>query len=249
MRLSIIMPYLNSHEIVRRQILNFKSMDLPDDVEILFMDDGSDPPLQTTDPPRNFTIHATNDFRPWTSSLARNAGAKLAKGQYLLMTDGDNILNKEAVMKCREFNGDRLGFRRRFGVLDENGVIVRDRRTLLSYGLSPELFEKRRGWMPPHPNSFVMRAELFQEMGGYREDLVVSRPYPQGEDRWFKRKLRQFIDEGRISLPETDDRPVLFMIPNGQFCGDVDYNPFGLLHGLSRKTENNYWYKHQRYTA
>jgi len=45
-RLSIIIPVLNSHEIVRRQIEHFKKMDLPDDVELIIVDDGSDPPLE-----------------------------------------------------------------------------------------------------------------------------------------------------------------------------------------------------------
>jgi len=45
-KLSIIIPVLNSHEIVRRQIKHFKKMDLPDDVELIIVDDGSDPPLE-----------------------------------------------------------------------------------------------------------------------------------------------------------------------------------------------------------
>jgi hypothetical protein len=33
------------------------------------------------------------------------------------------------------------------------------------------------------------------------------------------------------------------MIPNGKFCGDVDYNPFGLFDGtLTRKTRRNPYY-------
>ena len=46
MKLSIIIPVLNSHEIVRRQIEHFKKMDLPDDIELIIVDDGSDPPLE-----------------------------------------------------------------------------------------------------------------------------------------------------------------------------------------------------------
>jgi len=45
-KLSIIIPVLNSHEIVRRQIAHFKKMNLPDDVELIIVDDGSDPPLE-----------------------------------------------------------------------------------------------------------------------------------------------------------------------------------------------------------
>ena len=45
-KLSIIIPVLNSHEIVRRQVEHFKRMDLSDDVELIIVDDGSDPPLE-----------------------------------------------------------------------------------------------------------------------------------------------------------------------------------------------------------
>ena len=221
-------------------------MDLPDDVEILFMDDGSIPPLHTDNPPRNFTIHATNEFRPWTSSMARNTGAKLALGEYLFMTDGDYILSRESIMIAHEFRGDRLGCRREFGVLDENGCFTQDHKVLLEYGLAPQILKSKGTRMAPHPNNFVMRATLFQEMGGYDENLILSRPYPQREDTHFKRTLRRFEAEGRITLDNTH-RPTIYMFPNGQFCGDVDYNPFGLFHDLTRKTPDNYWYLHPRY--
>ena len=248
MRLSCIIPYLNSHEIVRRQILHFQQMDLPDNVETLFMDDGSDPPLEVgPDPPRNFRIIPTHDTRPWTSSLARNTGARLALGEYLLLTDGDYILTREAIMRCLGYTGDRLGFRRQFGVLDEHGNLTQDRDTLLAWGLPESRFHSRKGlYFSPHPNNFVIRKQLFLDMGGYNETLILTRGYPQREDSHFKRTLRRWIHAGKIKV-DTYPRATIFMFPNGQFCGDVDANPFGLFHSLSRKTPDNYWYQHARY--
>ena len=43
MKLSIVIAILNSHEIVRRQLLFLKKMDLPNDIEVVFVDDGSRP--------------------------------------------------------------------------------------------------------------------------------------------------------------------------------------------------------------
>ena len=43
MRLSIIIPVLNSHEVVRRQLLHFERIGLPPDTELILVDDGSDP--------------------------------------------------------------------------------------------------------------------------------------------------------------------------------------------------------------
>ena len=45
MKVSIVIAILDSHEIVRRQLLHFDKMRLPDDVEVIFVDDGSRPPL------------------------------------------------------------------------------------------------------------------------------------------------------------------------------------------------------------
>ena len=245
-QLSIIIPFLNSHEIVRRQVLWFKKLILPNDVEIIFMDDGSDPPLQAVDPPKNFRLIPTNDFRPWTSSLARNTAAKLARGEYLLMTDGDYIVTREMVEKARAFRGDRLGCKRRFGVLDENANLLTDDKTLIEWGIQPSRIKAKGNRLPTHPNNFVMRATLFQEMGGYREDLILGRGYPQKEDTYFKRKLMEMVFAGQITLT-NEDRPIIYMFPNGQYCGDVDANPFNMFHTLTRKTPENHWYFHNRY--
>jgi len=246
-RLSIIIPYLNSHEIVRRNLVYIREQDYPDDVEIVFLDDGSDPPLEMpADPPKNFTLYATNEFRKWTWAPARNKGAKLAKGEYLFMVDGDYIISREAVEIARQFDSDRLGVRRVFGVLTEECELSTDPNILVQYGLLPDLAYRQKKFIPPHPNQFVIRKSVFEMMGGYDEVRTFAHEYPQREDNDFKRRLRRLVDQGTIQMPDVE-RPVLYMYPNGQFCGDVDHNPFGLFHGLTRKTDRNHWYQHPRY--
>ncbi len=249
-QLSIIIPFLNSHELVRRQFLYWHRIGIPGpDTEILVMDDGSDPPIESVVSwPWSGAVRIipTNDFRPWTSSLARNTAAKLAHGEYLFMTDGDYILTREAVDKARNFRGDRLGCKRRFGVIDENGEFKTDDKTLIEWGIQPSRIKAKGNRLPTHPNNFVMRATLFQEMGGYREDLILGRGYPQKEDTYFKRKLMKMVFAGQITLT-NEDRPIIYMFPNGQYCGDVDANPFNMFHTLTRKTPENHWYTHQRY--
>ena len=66
MKLSIIIPVLNSHEIVRRQLLYYVAMPLADDTELILVDDGSDPPLKLPRLYINSRIIWTNDSRPWT---------------------------------------------------------------------------------------------------------------------------------------------------------------------------------------
>jgi hypothetical protein len=237
MRLSIVVSILNSYEVVRRQLLHYSRMDFPDDVEILWMDDGSDPPLVDTVGVPGLRIIPTGDIREWTWAIARNSGARLARGGYLLMTDIDYILSRDAIMDAREFDGDRMGFKREFGVLDENGFFTQNMDVLLSYGLDPARIPTRGVKVAPHPNNFVMRKDLFWQMGGYREDRI-GWPYPQGEDRHFKKVWLEWVKKGRAK--GHDYRPTIYMFPNGQFCAgnDVDSDPCGLFHKLSRKTSN-----------
>lgn len=241
MKLSIVIPVLNSHEVLRRQLLHFSRMGLTSDTEIIVVDDGSDPPLvNTSDMPVH--IHRTNDKRPWTWALARNAGARIATGEYLLMFDVDHIVPAPAIRFLRAFTGLKVQFVREFGVLDENGILTQDRAVLADYGLPPE-----RGLrLGPLPNNFCISRDLFWDLGGYREDLV-ERPYPQGEDRAFRSVWRTFeIGQGGEGSCVCPQRPRIYMFPNGKYLGDVDSDPKGLFHGLSRKTTNNYWWKEQR---
>ena len=80
-------------------------------------------------------------------------------------------------------------------------------------------------------------------MGGYREDLVGN-PYPSGEDPQFKRMYMEWVRAGKATGSPV--RPLLYMIPSGQYCGDVDANPHGLFHTLSRKSWRNIYYYRQR---
>lgn len=242
--LSIIVAVLNSHEIFRRQCLHWGWLDLPDDVELVILDDGSDPPLAYPDAPvRNLLIHATHDTRPWTVELARNLGARLARGRLLLMTDLDYIIPRDAVEAACRLTADKMRFKREFGVLDEDGRLTQDLGMLRQWGLSNQRIQERGTKLPPHPNNFVMTKEAFWTLGGYREDLV-DRPYPNKGDTYFKRAWTQAYERGLLTLEES--RPTLYMFPTGQWCGDVDFNPFGLFHTLSRKTPENHWFTHPR---
>jgi glycosyltransferase involved in cell wall biosynthesis len=212
-------------------MIYLEKIGIPDDTEIIIVDDGSEPPLEYHGnlPVR---IHATNDNRPWTWALARNAGARLANGEYLFMFDIDHIITKECIDLARTFNGQKIHFKREFGVLTEDGELTQDLDMLVKYGFPKD----RKLKVSPLPNNFVMRKDIFWALGGYREDLF-TRPYPQGEDRLFKKAWCQWKADGKGT--ECLTCPTMYMFPNGYFCGDVDFNPFGLFHKLSRATKRN----------
>ena len=233
MKLSIVIAVLNSHEIVRRQILHFEKMNIPDGVEILFIDDGSYPAITSDTKLKNFAIYATKDYRPWTVELARNFGIKKAKGEYILITDMDYIIPLSCIESALDLKEDKSSIRREFGILDENGDFTQDMGVLKSWGLikdSPK--------MSPHPNNFIMRKKTFDYIG-YFDETRVDRPYPIGADAEFKRRFVKFHNKGLVTLRDNDIRPMIYMFPNGQYCGDVDADPLGLFHTLTRKTEYN----------
>jgi glycosyltransferase involved in cell wall biosynthesis len=244
MRLSIVIPVLDSHEVLRRQLMYFERIGFPADTELILVDDGSDPPIEcdnVTYGGRQFpvTIHRTNDTRPWTWALARNAGARIATGDNLLMFDLDHIVTRELLDFVHKFDGHKVQFLREIAVLDTDGRFTQDREVLAAYGIP-----KENGLgIGPLPNNFAMRRDLYWELGGYREDLV-ERAYPQGEDRLWKKTWYEY----QRSSGNTADahRPTIYCFPTGKMVGDVDYNPQGLFHNLSRKTNRNHWYQEQK---
>lgn len=241
MKLSIIISIYNSHEIVRRQILHYSKMNLPDDVEILLMDDSSNPPLSGE--LKNLRIIPVNNprddsdgiFYDGRLSIARNMGARLAKGEFLLMTDIDYIIREADIEAGRNMKYDKQSFKREFGVILEDGTVTQDLDILRQYGLTEDRIKTRGTQLSPHPNNFIMRKTTYFDMGGYREKLQGV--YPSRADTWFKRDWVDYQNAGKGTL--SPDRTTLLMFPNGQFCGDIDYNPFNLFHGLSRKTKLN----------
>jgi len=240
MRVSIIIPVLNSHDIVRRQVLHFEKIGIPDDVELILIDDGSDPPIEINSK-LPIILHHTNDKREWTWPVARNTGAKLAKGEYFIMADLDHSITREFIDTVRNFKGDHIRINREFAVLDEEGNLTQDRKVLEEWGLPKHYATK----FNPHRNQFAIHKDLYWKLGGYREDRI-GMPYPQREDGDFAKEWRKLHEKGEIKdfddMFSCEERPILYMFPNGKYCGDVDFNPFNLFHTLTRKTPKNRFY-------
>lgn len=231
MKLSIVTAILNSPEIMRRQLLYFNKLDLPDDVEVVYADDGSAPPLEYPKFYLNFkfSLHKTNDFRPWSQTSARNFAARKATGEYLICTDIDHIISSEAIEVARTTLFDKVRFKRQLGVLDEQGNFTQDWKALRAWGCD-------RGHLriAPHSNSYIIRRKLFLKVGGVFDGCSGLGKYPQREEIPLKRKLKRLEAAGEITICDDDTKPTIYLIPNGRYCGDRDYNPFGFFHSLSR---------------
>jgi len=232
-KVSIIIAVLESHEIVRRQIEYFKRMGLPDSVEFVFVDDGSEPPIEVKSDLRNFKLLATNDRRRWTQGLARMRGIRDSVGEYIFCTDIDHIISREAIDAALEFTGDKMVHHRRFAYLDEHGVLVNDRQKVLEWGLNPKAIRDENLTDGVHGNTWLMRRKVFDELGGYNADRCNSGTHLQGEDRDFNRLWS--VASRRGTYQEQVEGPPIYFFPMGRYHATGDENPHGLFHGLYKE--------------
>ena len=250
MRLSIVVAVLDSHEIVRRQMLHFDSFALPETVEFIIVDDGSTPPLgkglvgwteegQKHDHERdrlsrpNVRILRTNDFRRWTQGLARMIGIEEAQGEYIFCTDIDHIISKEAIEFALVFDGDKANFQRRFAYLDESGNLVRDKAKLLEWGLDPRAVRDAELSDGFHGNTWLMRKQVFKDLGGYDLKRCNSGTHLQGEDREFNKRCA--VAQRAGSVKPTVTGPPIYFFPMGRYHATGDENPFGLFHSMKKE--------------
>jgi hypothetical protein len=196
------------------------------DVEIIFVDDCSDPPLMGD----LVTFYRTENTLAWTQGLGRNLGASKAKGEYLFMTDIDHILSKEAIEDALAFTGNKMIFRRQIAILDENGDLKQDKETLKDWG-----YESERLDASVHGNTFVMKKSIFDQLGGYDKDKCTIGYHParrQGEDCHFNAKWNHTF----VGTQPAVGRDI-YMFPIGRFRKDGDLNPKGLFHNLHQRQE------------
>jgi hypothetical protein len=212
-------------------------MRLPANVEFIFVDDGSDPPLSYENCGlRNLTILYTNDKRPWTQGLARNLGASKARGEFLFFTDIDHIITREAIMDVLEFNGDKMVFPRYYGILNRRGGIVCDEKSMLDFGLNPERLRKRGLSCGFHGNTYAIRKTIFDMIGGYDSRYCTQGFHMGGafmsEERKFNIKWKHICDRGLAPGGEKTGSKI-YHFPTSKFRTDWNNNPFGLFHRLS----------------
>ncbi len=217
--LTLIVTVLKSYEVVRRQLLHWERSLTPD-CTLVLVDDGSVPPLADT----CSLVHtafdliqlATHDRRPWTQPRARNLGAKLARSDKLLFFDIDHIVTRDVICRCLDYSGDKLHWTREPGILDSRGQIITDRCTLVEYGLTDDR-------PSVHGNSFMIRAELFWQLGGYDERFCG---HYGGDDIDFQARYDRLCEQGLAQPAEVAGLGYVFPDP----ARDVKR----LFHGLPR---------------
>ena len=237
-------------------------MNLSEDIEIIYVDDGSNPAISCSVDIwrlKNLKVIETNDTRPWTQPKARNMGVKKSKGKYLMLVDLDHIVIKEVIDLLLETDIDLIRFKRYAGILDENGDLYNDKENLIKYGLRDSYMNRleNKGYrLPPHSNTFAIKRDLYLKIGGVSERYCGTGTYPNREEVPFKKIVNSMIENNEISYIGDDNRPPVYYFPNGKHVGDgenKDADPFGLFHGLKRggrktlfKSQREYVNTHER---
>jgi glycosyltransferase involved in cell wall biosynthesis len=224
LRISLIISAFESYEIARRQLLHFSKLN--GDFELILVDDGSQPPIPGA------TVYTNNNLA-WTQGLGRNAGAKEANGEYLFFTDIDHIITQEALDDAIAFNGHKMMFWRKIGILDFEGNIKDDINTLHDWGFTGQRDAS------VHGNTFVIKREDFENLGGYDEQHSVIGFHPKsrgGDDVYFNQKWNRAHRGATVERGRD-----IYLFPTGRFHKDGDLNPFGFFHGLSQRKQSKFY--------
>jgi glycosyltransferase involved in cell wall biosynthesis len=184
-RLSIIIPTLREGAFIERTLGQFKDLDLPH--EVIVTDGGSTD--ETLEIVRRFTekIVVWDQSRRQTFGEAKNAGAALAAGDFLVFIDADVLIPEPNVF-----------FRKALGLFDENEKLVAltvplqpwpENHSILDRVMSAPL-----NWFYVFANNLLhvgnssgefqmVRRSAFTQIGGFAEALAA------GEDNELFRAL------------------------------------------------------------
>ncbi len=192
-KVSIVIPVYNNSSLIDETVQSVVSQDYSN-FEITIVNDGStdnsDETIKTIiGKYSNIVIKYISQSNQGPSS-ARNNGAKLCNGKYLLFLDGDDKIDPTYIRKCVQY-------------LEENSAVS------IVYSESA-FFEAQNGpWILPLYSqeqllkencihiSAVIRSEAFNNAGGFDEKLR----YNEDWELWIK--ITSLSNSGVYKIPET----------------------------------------------
>lgn len=189
--ITLVMPYYMNAAMLGLHYRNFQSWPskVRKAITVVIVDDGS-PVMPASNVPRPYDMPEIEIYRvlmdkPWHQHGARNLGAHVATGEWLLLTDMDHMLEADAAARICKLV--------REGALDAGTCYMLDR-------IEADTREPTRapnGVPKPHPNSFLMTRELFWQIGGYDERACGL----YGTDKLFRERAFTIGGRGHLDVP------------------------------------------------
>lgn len=209
-KLSIIIPTLDSHKIVIRQIKRYYLLindSIKPDVNVIIVDDGSRPPLveylkgagiEFIKEPEKFkgldvykydlfTIIETKNYTKWTQGIACNIGVEYSDSDYIVGFAIDHYFDEGSLSEALNFDGVCLRFKRKSAYIDEEGNID-------IQGVVRTAFD-----------IYCMKRSAYLDVGGYDQNLGGRYG---GIDLNFKRRFNRKYKQESMSSSYVYRYPV-----------------------------------------
>lgn len=184
---SVIIPTFNRASLLSRAINSVLSQSFTD-YEIIIVDDGStDETKSIIDLKFKSSVHYVYQKNSGVCS-ARNHGAKLAIGEYLIFLDSDDWLSNN----CLQLYFNAISSESVLLVLGTINFFNTDTNKVKT------IVPKNKGTYYSHglPGSFALQRNVFLKVGGYDENLV----YSENSDLFYRLRNENFISMHQVAL-------------------------------------------------
>jgi glycosyltransferase involved in cell wall biosynthesis len=161
---SIIVPAFNAYPAIEQALVSCEDQTLGD-FEVVVVDDGSDQGLAPLLNQYSFTLEVHRQSNQGASA-ARNAGARLSRGDYLVFLDADDVLRPRCVEVIAE--GAASGAATIYGGIEVIDVATSIRESHLPHRLGPAFNDVEGIFLP---GAYAVRKDLFLRIGGFSSGL------------------------------------------------------------------------------
>jgi len=177
-RVSVVIPTYNRLSLLREAVFSVLQQTQPP-AELIVADDGSGDCtgeyVQALEAP--FPVRYVHLPHCGLPGKVRNAGARPAVGEYLAFLDSDDLWRPQKLARQIAFFVENPGI----GICHTRELWRRGKKTVSQAGQR----HRRSGWIFADalkkciigPSTVMMRRELFERFGGFREDLEIAEDY------------------------------------------------------------------------
>ncbi len=165
---SIIIPMLNAESTIDKCLQSIQVLDYPQEkFEVILIDNGSSDASKSIG--ERYGVTVLDDPYDRVGGL-RNFGARHARGDVFAFTDSDCILPNGWLRKSVQL----LSEKDRIGAVG-GGCLVPRKATWVEKAWAPSSIPSGTHLTNSLPAcNFILIRELFEELGGFREDLIAS---------------------------------------------------------------------------